>query len=132
MKSFSNDRLERLADLRTRLENSHDQVVTSVGDWSLEHSAGEAASLVSSNVADHNQTVELYNLELRAAVAEIQAYIDGKHWRWQESDRGEAFVEWVDSLESAEEEWLHDPVDDVTESEVEDMNDTDVQTEVTI
>ena len=84
MKKVSKKTQDRIADLFSQLDDA----------------AGEIECAVS------NYNAAAYELnEIRAEVAaEIETYIDERSDRWQESERGETYAEWLNSWEEETEE----------------------------
>jgi len=106
MHKFSKADIERISELRSKLREAADEIVTAYGP-------------LNSEVANINTLLEAYNQLLTEAngviediASEVQSEIDDKSEKWQEGDRGQAIIDWQSDLENFEFEAL-EMLDDI-------------------
>ena len=106
MHKFSKADIERISELRSKLREAADEIVT-------------AYEPLNSEVAHINTLLEAYNELLTEAngviediASEVQSEIDDKSEKWQEGDRGQAIIDWQSDLENFEFEAL-EMLDDI-------------------
>ena len=70
----------------------------------LHEQVTEAGSEAEAAADRYNEAVQEYNGALMEVAAKVQSYMDDRSDKWHESERGEAYAEWLSALEEEAEE----------------------------
>jgi hypothetical protein len=119
MKSLSKQQQAQLADFKARLAAAAAEVETAYAALAdrVRDAWEETADMP---VAAYNDLVEEFNTFREEVESELQDCYDNRSDAWQESERGETFLAWIDAWGDAPDELSSDPPDTPDAPEVRD------------
>lgn len=107
MKSVDKQTRARIEELQEKI-NAAAENVTNVAD-DINGKIADLFGPLEDAVREYNDLVSEYNGVLDDLVSEIESYYDDKSEKWQEGERGQAYMEWKDNVEQCKLEEASDP-----------------------
>lgn len=103
MKSLTSKQAEQLSDLQEKLQSASEKVESAVADFNTNVSE-LWNDLVLESLNDYNNLVEQAREFVEDRSEQMQSQYEDKSEKWQQSEKGEAFQEWINEWEEAQSE----------------------------
>ncbi len=100
VKSLSSKQAERLTDLQEKLQSASQKVESAVAEYNTEVSK-LWNDLVLESLNDYNNAVEQAKEFVKDRREQMESQYEDGSEKWQQSKRGDAFLEWINQWEEA-------------------------------
>lgn len=103
MKSLTSFQAEQLSDLQEKLQSASERVESAITDFNTSMSELWNDSVLES-LNDYNTVVEQAREFVEERHDQMQSQYEDRSEKWQQSEKGEAFQEWLNEWEEAQSE----------------------------